>query len=473
LLVNHRTGRVIELSDTEAEICGRLRAGRTAGDGDAAGGFVAELRELGFLASDPPPPPGRAVQVSGARLDLRWTGAGRLVTAAYGRGARHLFRPAAVAMQILLALAGLAAVLAGINPGQHFVLRVSPVQIPLAIGLSLAAVGVHELAHALVVVRHGRTVDAAGIRLHLGAPAFYVESASAVLLTRRQRLIQAAAGAWAEWQFTSVLAVGLWLAPPSFALPIMHRFVILNAVTILSNLLPFTGLDGSWLLADAAGIPDLSRRARGGVTRLITAVVARQPRSSGDLAIAAYAAVNGVVAAVLLVTAWFFWYQLFGGLVSTLVRQGPAGWAVLAAAAIVLGRPAVTATIARLPDSLESARGLCDAIKFRLQWRWRIPATARLAAAHPELARLTSAQLGILAGQLRRTGHRGSLPAGLAGSYGIVRTGTTTAAGATGQPLTLTRGSTWHPGHKLRRATRRTTLVYIQAAAVRQVLDAG
>ena len=325
LLVNHRTGRVIELSDTEAEICGRLRAGRTAGDGDAAGGFVAELRELGFLASDPPPPPGRAVQVSGARLDLRWTGAGRLVTAAYGRGARHLFRPAAVAMQILLALAGLAAVLAGINPGQHFVLRVSPVQIPLAIGLSLAAVGVHELAHALVVVRHGRTVDAAGIRLHLGAPAFYVESASAVLLTRRQRLIQAAAGAWAEWQFTSVLAVWLWLAPPSFALPIMHRFVILNAVTILSNLLPFTGLDGSWLLADAAGIPDLSRRARGGVTRLITAVVARQPRSSGDLAIAAYAAVNGVVAAVLLVTAWFFWYQLFGGLVSTLVRQGPAG----------------------------------------------------------------------------------------------------------------------------------------------------
>jgi hypothetical protein len=473
LLINHRTGRVIELSDAEAEVCRRLGAGLTAGDGDAAAGFHAELRELGFLASDPPPPARRAVQFSGSRLDLRWTGAGRLVTAAYRRGARHLFRPAAVAAQILLALAGLAAVLAGLTTGERFALRVSPVQIPLAIGLSLAAVGVHELAHALVVVRHGRTVDAAGIRLHLGAPAFYVESASAVLLTRRQRIVQAAAGVWAEWQFTSVVAIWLWLAPPPSGLPLIHRFVILNAVTIVSNLLPFTGLDGSWVLADAVGIPDLSRRARGAVIRLISAVATRQPRANGDLALAAYAAVNGAVAAALLVTAWFFWYQLFGGLVGTLVRHGPAGWATLAVAAIVLGRPAVTATVARLPGAVESARGLYDAIVFRLQWRWRIPAAARLAAAHPELARLTGVQLGILAGQLRRSCHRGPLPAGLAGSYGIVRTGTTTAAGVTGQPVTLTRGSTWSPGHTLRRATGRSTLVYVQAAGVRQVLDAG
>ena len=99
------------------------------------------------------------------------------MTLAYRAGARHLFRPAAVAVQVLLALAGLAAVLAAVTSGQHFALRVSPAQVPVVIGLSLAAVGVHELAHALVVVRHGRTVDAAGMRLHLGTPAFYVESA--------------------------------------------------------------------------------------------------------------------------------------------------------------------------------------------------------------------------------------------------------------------------------------------------------
>ncbi len=263
--------------------------------------------------------------------------AGRLVAAAYSRGARLLFRPAAVAMQILLALAGLAAVIAGLTSGRPFVVRVHPAQIPVVIGLSLAAVGVHEFAHALVVVRHRRVVDAAGIRLHLGTPAFYVESAGAVLLTRRQRLVQAAAGVWAEWQFTSLVAIWLWLAPLPSALPLLHRFVILNAATIATNLLPFTGLDGSWLLADALGVPDLSRRARGAVTRLITAVAAGQPRTTADRALAAYAAVNGLAAAVLLLTAGFFWYQLFGGLAGVLARHGPAGWTALAAAAVVLG----------------------------------------------------------------------------------------------------------------------------------------
>jgi hypothetical protein len=470
VLVNHRTGQLIELSAAEAETCQQLGAGEAPGDSDDMQFFLAELRERGFLASDPPPLPRRTIRLSGARLDLRWTGAQRLVTAAYRAGARHLFRPAAVAAQVLLALAGLAALLAAVTADQRFALRVSPVQVPVVIGLSLAAVGVHELAHALVVIRHGRTVDAAGIRLHLGTPAFYVESASAVLLTRRQRLIQAGAGVWAEWQFTSVIAVLLWLAPlPDAAM--VHRFVILNAATIGTNLLPFTGLDGSWLLADAVGVPDLSRRARGAVTRLITAVAARQPRTSGDYALAAYAALNGLVAVSLLLTAGFFWYQLFGGLVGTLASHGPLGLAALAVAAVVLARPAVAAAAAQLPAAASGAAGLCDAISFRLQWRWRIPATEQLAFAHPELGRLTSDQLGILAGQLSMTRHRGQLPAGLAGSYGIVRAGTATAAYVTGQPLTLAGGATWGPRHQLCRAARRATLVHVDATAVRQLLN--
>src|SRR5580658_1552663 len=405
VLVNHRTGQLIELSDAEAAICRQLDAGQVPDATPATAAFTAELLEQGFLASDPPPLARRAVQVSGARLDLRWTGTGRLVTGAYQHGARYLFRPAAVVIQILLALAGLAAVIAAITSRQHFVLRVRPAQSPAVIALSLAAVAVHELAHGLVVVRYGRTVDAAGVRLHLGTPAFYVESASAVLLTRRQRLVQAAAGVWAEWQFTSLIAIWLWLTPLPFAVPLLHRFVILNAATIATNLLPFTGLDGSWLLADAAGVPDLARRSRGATTRLLTTLTARGPVTRQDKAIAAYSAVNGLAAAALLATAGFFWYQLFGDLAVTLTQRGPAGWALLATAAILLARPAATATTTRLPDAARSARHLRDAITFRLQWRWRISATARLAAANPELARLTTAQLGLLAGHLHRTRH--------------------------------------------------------------------
>ena len=471
VLVNHRTGELIELSETEAGICRQLDAGRLRDASPAVVAFVAELQELGFLASDPPPPARRGVQLSGARLDLRWTGAGRLVTAAYSRGARHLFRPAAVACQVLLALAGLAAVLATVTSGQHFVLRVRPAQIPVVIALSLAAVAVHELAHALVVVRHGRAVDAAGVRLHLGTPAFYVESASAVLLTRRQRLVQAAAGVWAEWQFTSLVAIWLWLTPLPFAVPLLHRFVILNAATIATNLLPFTGLDGSWLLADAAGVPDLTRRSRGAITRLLTSLTAKVPVTREDKALAGYSAVNGLAAAALLATAGFFWYQLFGDLAATLTHRGPAGWALLATAAVLLGRPAATASAARLPAAVGTARELRDAITFRLQWRWRIPAARHLAGTLPALAGLSAAQLSILSGHLDRTRHRGQLPATLTGSYGIVHTGTIITATSTGGTADLSAGATWDAAHQPRYATRRAILIHIDAATLSQLAN--
>ena len=319
------------------------------------------------------------------------------------------------------------------------------------------------------MIRHNRTVDGAGLRLHLGTPAFYVESAAALLLPRRHRLIQAAAGVWAEWQFTSIAAIWLWCAPVPYALPLLHRFVLLNAATIATNLLPFTGLDGSWLLADAIGIPDLVRRCRGSLSRLLIALATRQPRTAEDTALAVYSTVNGAVAAALLVTAGFFWYQLFGDLAATLARHGPVGWLILAAATIMLAMPALSAAGPRLAAAAGTARELHAAITFRLQWTWRIPATRQLAAALTPLAALDHQQLGIIAGQLRRTRCRHAIPAGLAtGSYGLLRAGTMTATTPAGHPLTLTPGTTWTPRHTLHRARRRAILIHIGAREIQQ-----
>ena len=74
----------------------------------------------------------------------------------------------------------------------------------MIIRTGLIAVAIHDIGHALVTIHYGRHVRSAGLRLHLGTPAFYVESLDAPLLTRRQRIIQAAAGPWFEWLFTSV-----------------------------------------------------------------------------------------------------------------------------------------------------------------------------------------------------------------------------------------------------------------------------
>jgi hypothetical protein len=476
VLVNHHTGQATELTTTEAALCDQL----TSGSGGQmvspeAATLLEDLREQGFLAASPPPPPSRRqLAVSLSRLDLRWNGAGRLVRAAHDRGARHLFHPAAVTAQIILALAGLAALAATFCSRQQFQLRVHPVQVPIVIGLGLAAIGVHEFAHALVVVHHGRSVDGAGVRLHLGTPAFYVESASALLLPRRQRLIQAAAGVWAEWQFTSIIAIWLWHSPLPFAIPLLHRFVILNAATIASNLAPFTGLDGAWLLADTLRAPDLARRSRGSGSRLLMALASKQPSSAEDWALAAYSTLNGIVAAGLLATAGFFWYQLFGDLAATLTHNGPAGWLVLTAAATILAMPALTAIAPRLAQAAASARALHDAVTFRLQWRWRIAATRHLAAAMPQFSELGQQQLGVLAGHLRRTRTRHNLAANaVRPSYGVVRAGTVTAIISPGHLVTLNPGATWNPGHQLHRITCRATLVHIDAATLDQILSAS
>jgi hypothetical protein len=472
LLVNHRTQRAIGLTDAEADLCRQLQSGARPAESDpAAGAFLRELAEEGFLASHPPPAqPGRRITASAAALDVHWNGADRLVRAAHDHGGRHLFHPVAVAAQVILAVAGLVAVAAAIGSRQAVHLRVHPAQIPAVIGLSLAAVAVHEFAHALVVVHYRRRVDAAGIRLHLGTPAFYVQATGALLLTRRQRLIQAAAGVWAEWLFTAVAALVLWLAPWPPTAPIMHRFVLLNATVIASNLLPFTGLDGAWLLADALRIPDLAQRSRGSLTRLITALADPTPVTARDGLLAAYLVLNAIAAAALLATAGFFWYQLFGDLTGALIRHGPDGWLALTAAAVILTRPALAAAAHQLPAAVDTARDLYRAIAFRLQWRWRIPATRHLAATIPQLTSLSPYQLGVLAGHLRRARpRRASL--GHLTSYGMVYAGTVTATTPAGDPVTLTLGSTWHPAYRLHHATsRRTILITIDTAVIAQLL---
>ena len=88
-------------------------------------------------------------------------------------------------------------------------------------------------------------------------------------------MIQAGAGRWAEWLVTSVIASTLWRSPIPMLIPVLHRFVVLNAATIASNLLPFVGLDGYWLLADGIREPDLAARSRGAVLRLVQAFRSR------------------------------------------------------------------------------------------------------------------------------------------------------------------------------------------------------
>lgn len=378
IAVNRRDGTAMRLT---AEDLARVELldGLEPAPGDA---LVEELYDGGFLTERPVAADVR----SGGWLRCRWLGADRAVRALYCRGAHLLFTRWAVLAQILVAVAGTVAMIAAQRSRYTFHLSIRPGQLPELLALNLVAITIHELGHALVVTHHGRRVHAAGMRLHLGAPAFYVDAVELLLLPRRVRIVQAAAGPWAEWQVTSIAAVVFLIAPS----PVLHRFIVLNAFVVLSNLIPFAGLDGSHLLADLLRQPDLRSKSRIALARLATE--RRLPR--GERALAGYAALDLAVAGALLVSSGFLWYAAFGRSFAALVHSGPPG----AVAAIVLGVVVFGPTMLIVGGP---GANLCDAARFRLERRWRVNATRHLAA-HPLLDGLDDHGLSVAAGHLER-----------------------------------------------------------------------
>jgi hypothetical protein len=255
--------------------------------------------------------------------------------------------------------------------------------------MSLAAAAVHELGHGVVLSHHGRKVNSVGFRLHLGSPAFYVDSVEALLLTRRQRLVQAAAGPWAEWRLVSLAGLLLWVMPDAFWTPVLHRFVVITALTVAMNLLPFAGLDGALLFGDLVGEPHLAVDSREALLRAL------RSRRDVDCLLVAYAVANAVVSAALLVSALGLWYVLFGGLLASLARDGAVGWTGAATLLGVSFGPSVARAV-----SYARRFSVVDRLAFLFERRARVRLTERMAAVAP-FDRLDDRALGIIAGQLR------------------------------------------------------------------------
>jgi heme exporter protein D len=161
------------------------------------------------------------------------------------------------------------------------------------------------------------------------------------------------------------------------------------------------GLDGYWLLADAVREPDLDHRSRSALWCLTR----RRDRADrirvDDVALAGYAALNAIVAAVLLVTALFFWYETFGNLLAQVTGLGAVGWLAVGAALAVLAGPVVRGLRPHAEMVLDVTRRVAARLRFRAQRRWRVRATEELLALGA-LAHLDELGLGVVAGALDR-----------------------------------------------------------------------
>lgn len=337
-----------------------------------------------------------------ATLDLPLMHADRTVRRLHRAGLHVAFRPLALVAQGVIAIGGLVALLVVWARHPSIELHVPASRVPLVLGLGLVAVAIHELAHALVIVHHGRRVDAIGFRLHLGTPAFYVESVDALHLSRGQRMAQAAAGPWAEWLVTSCAACAALALPAGPASWLLIRFALLNTINVVSNLLPFVGLDGALLLADALHEPDLPQRSRGATGRLVTALVHRDLVDAQAWGLAAYSAANAVVATALLAFSLWMWTNLFGDAVASLWGSGPIGILLLAATAFVIVRPALTVVAPRAIEAMETVGRIAHEHRFRRSTWWRVAAIHALVDESPQVAALDLEELGLLAGLLVR-----------------------------------------------------------------------
>jgi hypothetical protein len=386
--VNHRDGLALRLSRSDLE---SLTTDHP--EDDEIGNL---LRSGCFLASSSEQPalPPADLRAGMPGPTLFWAGADGIIRRWSARFLHHFFRRGVVAGQVALAVAGLLGLLAIIDGG-GLKLRAEVRHTPFIIVLGLIAVTVHELGHALVTIHYGRHVRSVGLGLLWGSPAFYVDSVDALLLTRRQRLIQAAAGPWAEWLATSLIIIVLQVVPAGSVVEvILHRFVIVNAIGIITNLLPFAGLDGSLILSDLVREPDLDERSR-------AALSFRRGQRARDGWLTTYAVLNALVKMALLVSACFFWWQLFGNLVSTLWSSGPAGKTLIGALAFLSCKRVKVTAWKLILNMGDIPSVLIATFRFRLERRWRVDAITAFRAV-PAIANLNEAALGILAGHLQR-----------------------------------------------------------------------
>lgn len=368
------------LTATAAELADALAGARTS--------LADDLLGLGFTTDRVPVARPRGLRHFLRTSEVAWYGADRLARR-LAVGLRPLWTaPGALVAQAALAIAGVVAVVALARSIDEVELRPQPWQLPLVILLSLIAIAVHELGHAVVVAHHGRRVSALGVRLHLGTPTFYCDSAEALALTRRQRIVHAAAGPWAEWLFTAGFALVALVMPASWLTPILLRFVLLNTFNVVSNLLPFARLDGALILSDLVGRPELPDESRRALRRVLGG-----GRHPGDRRMSAYAVADRAVSGALTLVSLVLWWTLFGGVLTDLATGGIAERLLLVSLVLVLCGPSAAGAVHRL----RSLR-VVDRAWFRLERRTRVRSIGALVDAGAVGTESRHA-LGLLAGR--------------------------------------------------------------------------
>ena len=298
VLLSLRGQRGLSFTDREAEVIarldGRLTAGELIADAERRHGPVglrellavlAELSDSGLLAGASESPAGRPGRLRRI-LRVRTRPIGPLpglIDRLYRAGGFVLFTRAALvgqAVTILLGAAAFAGVLSGTGARPFRVADHVGLGAAAFIAGRLAAVAVHELAHALTLASLGRRARAVGVKLVVVVPYAYVDTTEAWLEPRRRRIAVSAAGPFADLLVGGAASL-VALAAAGPARDIAFQLALGSYAAALLNANPMLERDGYHVLVDCLREPDLRRRAR---AQLLTCMsgrpsAVREPRS--------------------------------------------------------------------------------------------------------------------------------------------------------------------------------------------------
>jgi putative peptide zinc metalloprotease protein len=160
-----------------------------------------------------------------------------------------------------------------------------------------------------------------GFGFYWGALSFFVDAGEALMLPRRHRVLQAAAGPFAEMVLAGVASL-LTLVIDGPAEAILLTYAVFAWLDIATNLVPFLELDGYWILADLLDRPQLRSQSWQAVRQAVTT------RRTDTPWLAMYGAASITFGVVVLGLGLYIWWRVVGDLLQALLQEGMLGWLV-------------------------------------------------------------------------------------------------------------------------------------------------
>jgi hypothetical protein len=200
------------------------------------------------------------------RIDYRISDADAWVEHIYSLGGRYLVSVWAMALYVMVSVAGISAFgrLEDFGRFPYHLFFEHPLAAVAVVLLSFYPIAaVHELFHALACKRFGRKVHGFGFTLWDGFyPSFYTDVSDIYLSSRSERIYVSLAGPLSTTAIAAVFLAPAALSPGAPWAETLYEIGRLNLLIALVTLYPFQFLkmDGYYLMVDVLGFPGLRER---------------------------------------------------------------------------------------------------------------------------------------------------------------------------------------------------------------------